>query len=56
MSDKAAEVIRQLVSVMRRSDPEYCDAHGIEPCFEEEWDAAMEAAEDWLEDQQGNAR
>jgi hypothetical protein len=34
---------------MRRSDPSYCVAHGVEPVTDAEWDAALEAVEDALE-------
>ena len=43
------EVIAVLVDALRRSDPEYCDAHGVEQCSEDEWDTAIQAGEDALE-------
>jgi len=35
---------------MRRSDPSYCEAHGVAQTTDAEWDAALEAVEDALED------
>lgn len=46
----ATKVIRQLVDAMRRSDPDYAKSHGLQPCYAEDWDAALEAGEDWLEE------
>lgn len=44
-------IIRQLVDVLRRSDPEYVESHeGAEQCTDDEWDDALEAAEDFLEE------
>lgn len=43
------EVIAVLVDAMRRSDPEYCRAHGVPECCEEGWDTALQAGEDALE-------
>lgn len=38
-----------VVDVMRRSDTEYCGAHESEPVTDDEWDAALEKAEDALD-------
>jgi hypothetical protein len=46
----AAEVVAMLVDILRRSDAEYCAAHRGEPVTDEEWNEALEVAEDWLED------
>ena len=46
------ETIRQLVDVLRRADPAYCKAHGVEQITDAEWDAALEAGEDAIEQQQ----
>jgi hypothetical protein len=43
------EVIDLLVDAIRRSDPDYCEAHGCEPCSDEDWDTALQAGEDSLE-------
>lgn len=44
-------IIRELVDVLRRSDPDYVESHGVEQCTDDEWDAALEKAEDFLEEQ-----
>jgi hypothetical protein len=44
------EIVAQLVDAMRRADPSYCRSHGVSQTTDEEWDAVMQAAEDWLED------
>ena len=43
------EIIAVLVDAMRRSDPDYVQAHGCEPCSDEDWDTAIQAGEDALE-------
>ena len=45
----ARDQVKQLVDVLRRSDPDYVRSHGVEPTMDEEWDKAIEEAEDWLE-------
>ena len=42
-------LLRQLADVMRRSDPDYCEAHGVEYTTDADWDAALEALEDAIE-------
>lgn len=42
-------VIQQMVQAMRRSDPDYTQAHGCEQCSDDEWDDAIQAGEDALE-------
>lgn len=47
----ALDQIAQLVGVMRRSDPEYVECHvGCEATTDDEWDEAIEEAEDYLEE------
>ena len=41
-------VLWNLVNVMNRADPGYCQSHCQEPCTDKEWDAALQAAEDEL--------
>lgn len=43
------EILWGVVNVMRRCDPLYCNAHAQEPCTDEEWDTALQAAEDELD-------
>lgn len=43
-------VIQLLLDVMLRADPVWCDIHDKTPSDDEQWDAAVAAAEDWLED------
>jgi hypothetical protein len=35
---------------MRRSDPSYCEAHGVAQTTDAEWEAALEAVEDAIDD------
>ena len=44
------EVIERMLDVMRRADPEYVKAHGLEPCMDPQWDMAIQVAEDHLEE------
>jgi uncharacterized UPF0160 family protein len=41
--------LRQLVDMVRRMDPDYVDAHGLEQTSDEEYDAALQRAEDVLD-------
>ena len=43
------EVIAVMVDAMRRSDPDFTRAHGVEQCSDDDWDAAIQAGEDALE-------
>ena len=43
------EVIALLVDAMRRSDPDYTQAHGCEQCSDDDWNMAIQAGEDCLE-------
>ena len=45
--------LRACVDVMRRSCPDYCAAHGVERASDAEWDRALEAAEDVIDDARG---
>jgi hypothetical protein len=51
LTDRAnlLECIEVLVDAMRRSDPEYCIAHGVEQTTDEDWDTALTAGEDCIE-------
>jgi hypothetical protein len=44
----ALDQIARLVSVLRRSDPEWCEANGGEVVFDEEWDEVIAEAEEYL--------
>ena len=46
MSPLAA--LQLAADAMRRSDPNYCEAHGVAQTTDAEWDAALEAVEDAL--------
>jgi len=41
--------LRQLVDMVRRMDPDYVDAHGLEQTSDDEYDAALQRAEDVLD-------
>jgi uncharacterized UPF0160 family protein len=41
--------LRQLVDMVRRMDPDYVDAHGLEQTSDEEYDSALQRAEDVLD-------
>ncbi len=45
------QALEKCVDVIRRSDAEFCGAHSREPVSGEEWDQALEAAEDALDDE-----
>lgn len=47
----ANDLIARLVDVMRRSDLDYVVSHDDEETTDEDWDEALEEAEDWLEEQ-----
>ncbi len=32
----------RVIDAMRRSDPDYCIAHELEPCTDEQWGAAID--------------
>lgn len=49
------ELIARLVDVLRRSDLDYCESHGVAQASIEEWDEVLADAEDWLEDARGGA-
>lgn len=46
----ALSALRALIDVMRRSDPDYVQSHGCAPCVDDEWDYALEQAEDVIEE------
>jgi len=41
--------LRQLVDMVRRMDPDYTDAHGLPQTSDDEYDAALQRAEDVLD-------
>lgn len=49
MSDQLLAALTAAVDAMRRSDPTYCAAMGLEPVTDAEWDDALAAAEDALD-------
>jgi hypothetical protein len=46
----AHALVAALVDVMRRRDPAYAASHAVAGTGEEEWEARLAEAEDWLED------
>lgn len=44
----AVDQVARLVGILRRSDPEWCEANGAEPVFDDEWDEAIEEAEEFI--------
>lgn len=49
MSDDIITALRACVDAMRRSDPTYCDALGVEQVSDVEWDLALALGEDTLD-------
>lgn len=43
------ELLKRVADVMRRCDPEFCEAHSAEPTTDEEWDEVLEQVEDSTE-------
>lgn len=48
--DAATNLIARLVDVLRRSDLDFCESHGVAQASVDEWDEVLADAEDWLED------
>jgi uncharacterized UPF0160 family protein len=46
---EAIEALRQLVDMVRRMDPDYIQSHQVEQTTDAEYDAALQRAEDALE-------
>jgi hypothetical protein len=46
----ALDLLDRLVDCMRRCDSDYCECHDLKPTTDDDWDALMEEAEDFIED------
>lgn len=55
MSNDLKAALERAADVMRRADPEYCEAHGVELVTDLEWDEAVQGIEDAIEALIGNA-
>ncbi len=48
-TERLRAALAACVDALRRADPAYCALHGVSIVTGDEWDAALQAAEDALE-------